>query len=195
MKLAIADMDEGGNGSAQIEQGVQFHCGLGVPKRRPGKQRQTQIDRGGIQRIDRLAQFHAERLVDVQAPGNANQRLGEFEVDAPVASLVGVGKGTATDIATDAQVIKLRRLCAQAGFDVAQALPVGKLGEGHAQELIETIEAADVEIAAILRDQSAKGVPRCVLHDLREHELASVHRHLPGESGKTAQNSAPSSSR
>jgi hypothetical protein len=188
-------MDEGGNGSAQIEQGVQFHCGLGLSKRRPGKQRQTQIDRGGIQCIDRLAQFHAERLVDVQAPGDANQCLGELEVDAPVASFVGVGKGTATDIATNAQVIELGWLCAQAGFDVAQTFPVSKLGKRHAQELIEAAEAADVEIAAILRDQPAKGVPRCVLHHLREHELASVHRYLPGESGKTAQNRAPNSSR
>jgi hypothetical protein len=43
--------------------------------------------------------------------------------------------------------------------------------------------------------QAAKGVPRCVPHHLREHELASGHRYLPGDSGKTAQNRAPSSSR
>ena len=195
VELAIADMDEGGNSSPQIEQRVQFHRRLGLAKRCPRKQRQTKVDGGRVQRVDRLAQFDAERLLGVQAPGSANQRLGELEVDTPVASFVGVGKGTATDIATNAQVIELGRLCAQAGFDVAQTLPVGKLSEGHAQELIETAEAANVEIAVILRDQPAKGVPRCGLHDLREHELASVHRHLPGESGKTAQNRAPNSSR
>ena len=188
-------MDERRHRSAQIEQCVQFHPRLGLAKRGPRKQRQTKVDGGRVQRVDRLAQFDAERLLGVQAPGNANQRLGELEVDTPVASFVGVGKCAATDIATNAQVIELGRLCAEAGFDVAQTLPVGKLGEGHAQELIETAEAADVEIAVILRDQAAKGVPRCVLHHLREHVLASVHRYLPGESGKTAQDRAPNSSR
>ena len=142
VELAIADMDEGGNSAAQIEQRVQFHRRLGLTKRGPGKQRQTKVDRGRVQRVDRLAQFDTERLLGVQAPGNANQRLGELEVDTPVASFVGVGKGTATDIATNAQVIELGRLCAEAGFDVAQTLAVGKLSEGHAQELIETTEAA-----------------------------------------------------
>ena len=32
-------------------------------------------------------------------------------------------------------------------------------------------------------------------HTFREHELAGVHRYLPGKSGKVAQNRAPSSSR
>ena len=41
VELAIADMDEGGNGAAQIEQRVQFHRRLGLTKRGPGKQRQT----------------------------------------------------------------------------------------------------------------------------------------------------------
>src|SRR5665213_142024 len=195
VELAVADMDEGGNSATQIEQRVQFHRRLGLAKRCPRKQRQTKVDGGRVQRVNRLAQFDAEWFLGIQAPGGANQSLGELEVDLPVASFVGVGKRTATDIATNTQVIQLGRLRAQAGFDVAQAFPVGKLGESHAQELIETAEAAHVEIALILRDQSAKGMPRCVLHDLREHELASVHRYLPGESGKTAQDRALNSSR
>ena len=72
MELAIADMDEGGNGAAQIQQRVQFHRRLGLTKRGPGKQRQTKVDRGRVQRVDRLAQFDTERLLGIQVRISAN---------------------------------------------------------------------------------------------------------------------------
>ena len=46
---------------------MQFHGGLGLAKRRPRKQRQTKVDGGRVQRVDRVVQFHTERFVDVQA--------------------------------------------------------------------------------------------------------------------------------
>src|ERR1700743_287873 len=66
-------------------------------------------------------------------------------------------------------------MCAQADFDVAQALAPGELGEGHAQVLIQAGEALDVTIPAVLDYQPAERVQRTMLHELREHILALVH--------------------
>ena len=46
---------------------------------------------------------------------------------------LAVGQGGAGDAPADAHVVELGVLGAQAGLDVAQALAIGQLREGHAQ--------------------------------------------------------------
>src|SRR5206468_5182087 len=60
--LAVADVDEGRDVAAQIEQRVQFDRRLGRAKGCPRKHRQTQIDGRGIQRVDRLLQIDTKGL-------------------------------------------------------------------------------------------------------------------------------------
>jgi hypothetical protein len=67
----------------------------------------------------------------------------------------------------------------QTRFDVAQALAIGQLREGHAKVLVETRESLDLVLARIAHNGSVKRVQRQMLHHLREHELAQVHRCLP----------------
>ncbi len=74
-------------------------------------------------------------LVHVEPARDANQVLREFGVDAPVARLVRVGECAAGHRAANPQVIELGRLRTQARFDVAQALPIRELREGHAAQL------------------------------------------------------------
>ena len=102
--------------------------------------------------------------------------MGEFVVDAPVARLVGIGQRAAADVAAYAQMVEFAGLCTQTSFDIARALAIGRLRKGHAQKLVQTAEAADVEVAAVLLDQSTEGMPRRELHYLGEDELASVHQ-------------------
>ena len=72
----------------------------------------------------------------------------------------------------------------QARFDVAQALAIGQLGEGHAEVLVETREPLDLVLAgSALR--IGETVQRQMLHHLRENELAQVHR-LPPARGLPA---------
>ena len=174
---------------------MQFHGGLGLSKARPRKQRQAQVDGRGVQCVDGLVQIDAEGFPRIQPAGDANQGLRELRVDAPIAGFVGVGQCTATHVAAQAQVIQLGRLRAQAGFDVAQTFSVGQLRKGHAQELIQTAERANVEVAVILGDQMAKRVPGHELHEVCEDELASVHRSLPGKSRQAAELHASDSNR
>ena len=51
VQLAVRNVDEARNIAPQIEQGVHLHRRLGRPQMRPGKDRQTQVDRCRIQGI------------------------------------------------------------------------------------------------------------------------------------------------
>lgn len=79
----------------------------------------------------------------------------ELAMNAPVAPIVGIGQIAGRDAPANAQMVELRRLGSQTDLDVAQALPVGQLGEGHVQELVEATEAAHVEVALVLRHRPA----------------------------------------
>ena len=111
--------------AAQVEQGVQFHRSFVFAKLGPGKKRQTQIDRGGVERVNSLGQLSAEAVVGVERSGAGNQHLREVGVDAPIAYRVRMGQGIARDLAADAEMVKLGVLRAQASFDIAQTLAIG----------------------------------------------------------------------
>jgi hypothetical protein len=83
---------------------------------------------------------------------------------------------TTTNKETTSGMIELGTLRAQAYFDVSKALPKGQLSERHAQELIQAREGLHFERAPIAGDATAEGGQRKMLHQLRKHQLASVHR-------------------
>ena len=73
-------------------------------------------------------------------------------------------------------MIELGALRAQARFDVAQALAISQLRERHAQELIQAARTLDLALARVAATLRRKVVQRQMLHHLREHQLARVHR-------------------
>lgn len=156
-------------------------------KTRPGKHRQAQVDGCGIERVDRFGERHGKSIVDIQPTRRGNEPLCEVGVQPPVAARVGVGERVARDLAANPQMIELAALRSRAGFDVAQALAIGQLREGHAQVLIEAREALDLVLGLVARDAATKRVQRQVLHQLRENRLARVHRRprrLPEAQGR-----------
>jgi len=179
VQLAVADEDEGRDIAPQIQERVQFDRRFGRAERRPRKDRETQIDRGGIERVNGVLEIEPECLVGVKSPGCADQALREVAVDAPIPCRVGISQRVARNGAAKSQVIELGALHTQTRFDVAQALAIGQLREGHAEVLIETREPLDLVLAGIPHDAAVKRVQRQMLHHLREYELAQVHRHLP----------------
>ena len=96
-QLAIADVDESGDRTAQVQQRVQLDGCLGGSKRRPVEQAQTQIDGAGVQRIDGVVQLDPERVARIELARATNQQRGEVRPDAPVARFVGVGQRGALD--------------------------------------------------------------------------------------------------
>src|SRR5438445_2297562 len=177
--LAITNGNEGGDVAAQTEQSMQLDGGLGRAEHSPRKYRQTQIDSRGVERVDGFLQIHAEGLLRIQRPGDADQALGKIGIDAPVAHSVGIGQRIASHRRTNPEMIELGTLRAQAYFDVSKALPKSQLCKRHAQELIQAREGLDFERASIAGDATAEGGQRKVLHQLRKHQLASVHRWPP----------------
>ena len=77
----------------------------------------------------------------------------------PVAPFVGIGQRRAPDRLAEAHVIEFRCVDREAGLDVAQAFPVGQLGEGHGPVLLGAGKRPDPVIAAIPVDDPRESSP------------------------------------
>jgi hypothetical protein len=64
----------------------------------------------------------------------------------------------------------------QARLDIAQRFAKRQLREGHRIELIQAREALDLVFAVVARHAAPKRGQRQMRHDLRENELALMHR-------------------
>ena len=184
--LAVGDMYESGDIAPQIQQGVQPHSRLGLPKRCPRKHRQTQVDGSCVEGIHRSIQLDSQRLVRVQRAGDTDQMQRQIGIDLPRTRRVCVGQRVARNRrATKPHVVQPLGLGAQVDLDIAQRLPIGQLRECHRKELIQTREVVDFVIAPVFGDAAAKGAQGQMRHELRKHEFALVHR---GELRKSAKN-------
>jgi hypothetical protein len=86
--------------AVQIGQSMHFDGGFVLSKLRPGKQRQAQIDGGGIQWLPAVVEIHADGIGGLKGPGAADQVLGEIWEDAPIVRFV--------DVRQDRSAIRLR---------------------------------------------------------------------------------------
>ena len=176
--FSFGNLNECGDRTAQVKEGVHLDRGLGGPEASPWEHRQTEVDSRGIQGIHRVVEIEAERLVGVHGAGQADEHLSEVGVDAPVVRLVGVGQRRSRNLAAKAHVIEFVLHRTQAGFDVAETLAVGQLCEGHTQELIEAGKPAEFVIPPVPRHALLELVGREVIHQLGEDDAADVHAPL-----------------
>jgi len=158
---------------------MQFHRSFVFAELGPGKERQAQIDGSGIESVDGLLQLQAEVLVGIKQTGLGDQHLGKVGVDPPVPHAVGVGQGIAGYLSPDTQMIKLRLHRPQTGFDVAQAFPVGQLGEGQAEKLIPAGKTLDLVMSMIPLDAFVEFVNRKKIHQLGKECFAGIHQPPP----------------
>ena len=115
---------------------MHLHRRLGGAEVRPRKDRQAQSDGRRVQGVDGIGQVQPQFFVDVQRPRLGDEPLGQRRMDTPVAPFVGIGQRRAPDRLVEAHVIEFRCVDREAGLDVAQAFPVGQLGEGHGPVLL-----------------------------------------------------------
>lgn len=135
MGLAIGDAYEAGQHAAVIKTDMEFHGTLGGAELRPGKQRQAQVNRGGVQRIQLVTEPEAmtRRLLLTSGQQFMEQGL----IKRMRLSLVDSGqRGTAHLSA--AQVVELADLGGEIGDDIAQAGTSGQLAETERDELRPT---------------------------------------------------------
>ncbi len=134
------------------------------------------IDRGGIEGVDGPLELDVQGLAGIQPTSLGDQHLRQLGVDPPIAPVVGIGQGAAGDgSGAKSQVIELFRHRAETRFDVAQTLAIGKLGEGHAEDLVPAGELFHPLVADVAPDQPPKSVPRQMVHELNEHGVSLVH--------------------
>lgn len=107
----IGHVNERRNVAAQIEQRMEFHGSLALAEARLGKQRQAQVDRGGVEDVGGLRQGDPEVVLGVELPSVGNEHLCEVGVDSPIASLVRIREGAAGHRRPDARMIELRLEC------------------------------------------------------------------------------------
>ena len=88
--LAVADMDECRNGTAQIQQRMHLDGGLGRAKRRPVEQRQAQIDRRGVECIDRIGQIQTKICIAVKFASATDKYGCQVAPNAPIPRFVGI---------------------------------------------------------------------------------------------------------
>jgi hypothetical protein len=69
VNLSMGNDDNGGNTSVEVQEGMQFYGPFPFAKGCPGKQRQTKIDGGRVQGVNRLIQFYAKGVVGIEASG------------------------------------------------------------------------------------------------------------------------------
>jgi len=171
----IGNMNEFGDIPPQVEQHVQLDRRLGGTEVRPWKKRQAQIDRRGIEGVNRRVQVDSKILVGIERLGFLNENLGDVGVDAPVPGFVGVGQCAARHRRADPHMEQLRMKTPQAGLDVAEAFPIGQLSEQHAKQMIPAGKRTNMLVSRISRDAGAKTTIRKKVHDLRENETTRVH--------------------
>ena len=106
VKFAVSNENERGNAAPQIHKRMKLDGSLALTKFIPRKNRETKVDRTGIESINGFFQLYPEIFLGIKAAGLSNQDLGEVAIDMPVADLIGVSQGIAGDLSTKAQVIE-----------------------------------------------------------------------------------------
>ena len=87
MMFSIGNLNESGDRAAQVEQGVHLYRSLLLAKVRPRKDREAEINRGGVQCVHGGVEVDAERVGRIHRTSDMNRRLREVGVDAPIAGL------------------------------------------------------------------------------------------------------------
>jgi hypothetical protein len=173
--FALGNRDDGGDGTPDVEQGVEFDGRLGRAEARPGKEAQAQVDGGGVERIDGVVEFLSQGFAGIESTGAPDQSLGQVGVDAPVTGGIGVSQGAVRDGRLKPQVIELLAARTETDLQVGETLPEGHLGERHGEELIPAAEPSDLVMPAVTNDAAAELLGVNPLHELSENGFARVH--------------------
>ena len=172
VEFSVGDVDKAWDIAPKIQQRMETDSPLCIPEACPWKDGQTQVDRRGIQGVNCVFEFHGQRFLLVEFPGDADKMMGKISVNAPVPHLVRFRQGAAGNLAADAHVIEFVVLRPKADFDVPQALAICQLSEGHNAELVQAGEILDAEIALVPFHTTLKGFQWHEVHDLGKHKRA-----------------------
>src|ERR1017187_7708892 len=176
MHTASGDNDDGGKVALEGQQRVQFDGGLVPAESSPRKEREAQVNGGGVQRISRRLEFKVERFIGVKRGRLLDEDVGEVGKDTPVPLFIGHRQRVAGGGLPDAGMIELRAEGRQTGFDVAQTFAPRQLGKRQHEELFVGGQLADAEVAVVTGDTLVEFVFGQEVEELGEDGATFVHK-------------------
>ena len=176
MHTASGDNDDGGKVALEGQQGVEFDGGLALSKRGPRKEREAEVNGGGVQRIGGGLEFKTKGFIGIERGGLLDELLGKIGEDAPVPLFVGHRQRVAGGGLANAGVVEFRAEGRQAGFDVTQTFAPGQLGKGQHEELFVGGQFADAEVAVVTSDTLVEFVFGQEVEELGEDGATFVHK-------------------
>ena len=177
--LSVGNQHETRNISAQVDERVEFDGRLVASELSPGEESQAEVDGRGIQRVCRLLELGTEAVRQIQFPSPCDQDVSEVFVDPPVAQFVSIGESAPSDDSAKTGVVEFLVKGVETDFNVAEALAIGQLSEGHAEELIEAGEAANSLIPVITGDATVELVFGKGVDELRKDVAVVEHEPNP----------------
>lgn len=176
MDFPVGNVHQDRQWSTQIKLGVNLDRRLVRAEAGPREDRQAQIDRGRVDRVNRGLQFiNSAGFAGAQFARTGDEQQRKLLEDATVAGRVGVGQGAARNRAAETEVIELLLTRSQAVLQIAQAFPEGEHGESKRQQVVPRGERRGFIVTSILRDDASEITLRKEVDDLREDETSRVH--------------------
>ena len=180
MRFSIRHMNKSGDRSSQVEKRMELDGAFALAKLGPGKKRQAQVDRRGIEGEGRFLELQTDVFLSIKPSRLVDKDVGEVGVDSPISCFVGAGQVGAGDAPTNAHMVKSAFHSLKTRLDIAEAFAVGQLGKSQAEKLVEAGEFSDSVVAAVTPDAFAEFGHRQESHDLGENCGRGVHRTLLG---------------
>jgi hypothetical protein len=174
MDLSSADADKDWDGALNLHLSVHFDGRLGLSEMSPWEQRQTQIDRGGIDRIDHLIQVQIHFVAGIETLRLSDEDLRQGFVGSPITVFIGVGQVGSGHIASNAHGMEVFAAF-QARFNISKAIPKGELGEDHTKELISRSHCLTGSWHWIPADATLKFLAVDEIRNLRKNQPSSIH--------------------
>lgn len=183
-------MNACGDWSAQIDLGVHLDSSLGLAEVRPREKRQRQIDRGGIQSVDRVVEFDAKIFAGVERSRLANEALCQIFPNPPVSRFVGFGKCRSGYLLGETKVIESLGTSVETSDDVAQSISRCELGKHHTDELLAKPEVTSSGLGFVSHHDPIESLSVNQIEDLGDDESTGVHAPICLKSGLRSSNAS-----
>jgi len=172
MFLGRGDPHKGRQVAVVVQQGVKLDPRLGAPERGPGKQRQAEAHRGGVQAVELV--FELELVLRSQGLATLVHRAEQRLKKGGGTVIVGVGKSGAGH-RLDSQMVEALEAGLQTGDTVPQARSGRKLHGQQVHQLAPAGKSSGLSAGPVLGFQLGKNMSRNQFEHLMKYCVTMGH--------------------
>jgi len=153
MNRTFGNVNENGNGTTKIQQGMHLYGTLLMMEFGPGKQTKTQVNSSTVKSINHIIQVNSKIIVlNVKGSCLLDKNLSEVGINTPVPLFIGIRKGRSGNRFTETGVVQLARECSQAVLNITEAFPTCKLSKTHDQKMLPARKLSYSVVTLVLVD-------------------------------------------